>query len=197
MTLREAIASVNTRRDINADVTVDRLGYASRRRHPDVINFNIAGAGVQTINVTGGALPTIIRPVTINGYTQPGASVNTLANADNAVLLIELNGTGAGADADGLTLGAGSGGSTIRGPGRSTASAGNGIVVQSNGNMIVGNFVGVDPTGTTRMPNGPSPTAATASASRTPRTTPSAAPPRPTATSPRATRSTASTSSAP
>ena len=32
--------------------------------------------------------------------------------------------------------------------------AGNGIVVQSNGNTIAGNFVGVNPAGTLRMPNG-------------------------------------------
>src|SRR5438309_1981191 len=55
--------------------------------------------------------------------------------------------------ADGLTLGAGSGGSTIKGL-DITNFPGNGIVVQSNGNFILGNFIGVDPTGTTRMPNG-------------------------------------------
>src|SRR5439155_19928931 len=54
---------------------------------------------------------------------------------------------------DGLTLGAGSAGSTVRGL-VVNRFAGDGIVAQSNGNTIVGNFVGVDPTGTTRMPNG-------------------------------------------
>ena len=118
----------------------------------DTINFNIPGAGVKTISVTA-ALPTIVKPVTINGYTQGVASVNTLANSDNAVILMELNGTGAGAGVNGLTLGTGSGGSTIRGL-TINRFAGNGIVVQSNGNTIVGNFVGTNPAGTTRMPNG-------------------------------------------
>ena len=95
----------------------------------------------------------IVKPVTINGYSQGGASVNTLANADNAVILIELNGTAAGAGANGLTLGPGSGGSTVRGL-VINRFAGDGIVLQSNGNTVAGNFVGVDPTGTTRMPNG-------------------------------------------
>ena len=108
---------------------------------------------MQTINVTGVAEPTIIRAGDDQRLHAGGASVNTLANADNAVLLIELNGTGAGAGADGLILGAGSGGSTIRGL-VVNHFAGDGIVVQSNGNTIAGNFVGVDPTGTTRMPNG-------------------------------------------
>src|SRR5262249_34670497 len=125
----------------------------------DTINFNIPGAGVQTINVgtdasaAGIPLPTIIKPVTINGYSQTGASVNTMANSDNAVLLIQLNGPSAGTSSNGLTLGAGSGGSTIKGL-DITSFSGDGIVVQSNGNMILGSFVGVNPTGTTRMPNG-------------------------------------------
>jgi len=154
-TLREAITSINNQADINADVTVARVGgYASQPGGtPDVINFNIGGAGVLTISVTATPEPTIIRPLTINGYTQGVASVNTLANADNAVILIQLDGTGAGAGADGLTLGAGSAGSTIKGL-DITNFAGNGIVIQSNGNSILGNFIGVDPTGTTRMPNG-------------------------------------------
>ena len=95
--------------------------------------------------------------MTINGYTQGVASVNTLANADNAVILIELNGTSAGSGNHGLTLGAGSGGSTIRGLAINRFT-GNGIVVQSNGNTIFGNFIGTNPAGTTRMPNGTFPT---------------------------------------
>ena len=60
----------------------------------DIITFNIPGLGVQTISPAS-ALPAITGQVLIDGYTQPGASVNTLAVADNAVLLIELNGAGA------------------------------------------------------------------------------------------------------
>lgn len=153
-TLREAITSINNQADISNDITLNRVGnYASLAGGtPDVINFNIAGGGVHTIAATG-AEPTIIRPLTINGYSQAGASVNTLANADNAVILIQLDGTGAGAGSDGLTLGAGSGGSTIRGLDISSFAS-NGIVIQSNGNSILGNFIGVNPAGTTRAPNG-------------------------------------------
>jgi hypothetical protein len=150
VTLREAIASINAGTDLgNSDITNQNPGTFGTN---DTINFNLAGAGVHTINATS-ALPTIVKPVTINGYTQPGASVNTLANADNAVLLIQLNGASAGSGTSGVTLGPGSGGSTIRGLDIANF-AGNGIVVQSNGNTVVGNFVGVDPTGTTRLPNG-------------------------------------------
>ena len=154
-TLREAITSINNQADVNADVTLNRVGnYASLAGGtPDVINFNIPGGGVKTISVTGTSESVIIRPLTINGYTQALASANTLANADNAVILIQLDGAGAGAGADGLTLGAGSGGSTIKGL-DITNFQGNGIVIQSNGNFILGNFIGIDPTGTMRMPNG-------------------------------------------
>jgi streptogramin lyase len=154
-TLREAITSIDNQADVNGDVTLNRVGnYASLPGGtPDVINFNIPVAGVNTIAVTGSAEPTIIRPLTINGYSQTGASVNTLSNADNAVILIQLAGAGAGAGSNGLTLGVGSGGSTLKGL-DITNFPGNGIVVQSNGNSILGNFSGVDPTGATRMPNG-------------------------------------------
>ena len=147
VTLREAITSMNQHAGVNADVVA-----AGTYTINDTINFNIAGAGAQTISPTI-ALPIITTPVTITGYTQGVASVNTLANADNAVILIELNGTSAGAASNGLTLGAGSGGSTIRGL-AINRFAGNGLVIQSDGNTIVGNFIGTNPTGTSRSPNG-------------------------------------------
>lgn len=56
----------------------------------DVINFNIPdtfGTGVKTINVDAlddSGLPPITDQVTINGYSQPGASPNTLARGTNA-----------------------------------------------------------------------------------------------------------------
>jgi hypothetical protein len=58
---------------------------------PDIIQFSIPGSGLQTLFI-GSALPTITDPVTIDGYTQPGASVNTQAASDNANLLIQLDG---------------------------------------------------------------------------------------------------------
>src|SRR5829696_4093418 len=44
----------------------------------DTINFLIVGVGAQTISPAT-PLPTIVNPVTIDGYTQPGSSQNTLA----------------------------------------------------------------------------------------------------------------------
>ena len=63
----------------------------------NTIDFDILGPGVQTISPAS-PLPSITVPVVINGYTQPGAKQNSLANGDNAVLLIELSGASACGD---------------------------------------------------------------------------------------------------
>jgi hypothetical protein len=116
----------------------------------DTITFNISGSGVHTISPIS-ALPTITDPLVIDGYTQLGASVNTLATGDNAVLLIELDGTNAGASANGLVINAGS--STVRGLVINRFSN-NGVSVQTGGgNIIEGNFIGTDTSGTTDMGN--------------------------------------------
>ena len=115
-----------------------------------MIAFNIAGAGVHTINLAS-ALPTITGAVTIDGYTQTGSSVNTLSVGNDAVLTIELNGTGAGS-ANGLTLGGGSTGSTIRGLVINRFSL-SGIQLDSANNLIAGNWIGVDSTGTVDLGN--------------------------------------------
>ncbi|HLQ43453.1 MAG TPA: DUF4347 domain-containing protein, partial [Planctomycetaceae bacterium] len=117
----------------------------------DTITFNIAGAGVHTITLAS-ALPTITDKVIIDGYTQPGASANTLTTGDNAVLKIELDGNSL--NAAGLTLGAGSSGSTIQGlsiVNFDGGASGHGILVLSNNNLIAGDFIGLRADGTTAL----------------------------------------------
>src|SRR5215210_2028491 len=58
---------------------------------PDTIGFNIPGPGVKTITPAT-ALPAITEALIIDGYTQPGSSVNFQTDSNNAVLLIEING---------------------------------------------------------------------------------------------------------
>src|SRR5438874_6396631 len=64
---------------------------ANNNAGADTIAFLIPGVGVQTITPAS-PLPTITDAVTIDGYTQPTSSMNTLANGDNAVVRIDLNG---------------------------------------------------------------------------------------------------------
>jgi hypothetical protein len=93
-------------------------------------------------------LPSINVPVFINGYSQSGASWNTLANDDNAILRIELNGGGPGAsgNGDGLTLAGGN--SAVRGLVINGLGYHYGIVLLGGGNDLVqGNFIGTDVSG--------------------------------------------------
>ena len=121
----------------------------------DAIDFNIPGAGVHTITPSSG-LPFITGPLTIDGYTQPGASPNTHAMtdsdpSDNAVLLIEISGAVVG-NANGLVLDDAADGSTIRGLVIDQAFS-VGIVVRASDVHIEGCFIGIDPTGTTAQGN--------------------------------------------
>ena len=59
---------------------------------PVTIDFDIPGTGPFVIQPTT-PLPAIVHPVIIDGYSQPGSSPNTLAQGDNAVILIDLNGS--------------------------------------------------------------------------------------------------------
>src|SRR5947208_16929367 len=68
VTLREAIIAANTNA-VSGDAPAGDVGL-------DEIHFNIAGPGVQTISPTT-ALPIITEPLTIDGYTQPGAAANS------------------------------------------------------------------------------------------------------------------------
>jgi CSLREA domain-containing protein len=113
----------------------------------DFIDFNISGSGVHTI-APAVPLPDITDPVLIDGYTQPGASPNSREVGNNAVLLIEIDGSQTEASA--LRLLASN--SVIRGLviNRSPGAA---IVVTEANNIIVGNFIGTNPAGTVALGN--------------------------------------------
>ncbi len=132
-TLREAILA--------ADGTPANSDCGADNGKPYTIAFNIGGGGVQTI-VPDSSLPAITRAVTIDGWTQPGCSADPC---------IELNGASAGAGANGLTISAGS--STVKGLVVNRFS-GNGITVETlGGNVIQGNFIGTNITGTLGLGN--------------------------------------------
>ena len=126
---------------------------------PDTINFNIPGEGPHTIQPLSG-LPTITDPVVIDGYSQAGSSPNSLPDGNNAVLLIELDGSAAGPPVPTSPVGLGfrTANSTVRGlvVNRFACSgiafgAGAGNV---DGNVVEGNFIGTDVTGTLPLGNG-------------------------------------------
>ncbi len=125
----------------------EAIDAANANPGADLINFSIPGAGVHTI-APAGALPGITDAVTIDGYTQPGASANTLAMGNDAVLLIEIDGTSG--ELFGISLVAD--GNLIRGL-VINRFPGNAVNVSSGGNVIEGNFIGTDAAGTTDLGN--------------------------------------------
>src|ERR1051325_9299565 len=102
------------------------------------------------------------QPVIIDGYTQPGASPNTLAIGDNANIRVKIIGDPGGSpviylcDVNGCGSGHSSDGSTIKG----LCLAGiinthqTLISVTSNNDLVTGNFLGVDTDGTTVVSDG-------------------------------------------
>src|SRR5712692_9726509 len=136
---------------------------------PNTIAFNIpaidpncdATTHVCTITPSDALefFPHITEPVIIDGYTQPGASPNTLSVGDNAVLLIKI-------DCSHLTIdrrlfflesrvafgGAGdSSGSTIKGLVIDNMNDGLAIFIEGDNNKITGNFFGLEPDGSTQL----------------------------------------------
>jgi|RhiMetdeSRZDD1v2_1073273.scaffolds.fasta_scaffold06186_7 IPT/TIG domain-containing protein/S-layer family protein len=121
----------------------------------DTIVFSITGSGVHTI-APPSALPLITEAVTIDGYTQSGASPNSNPpdQGTNAAIRIEIDGTGAGSSSDAAVLKIASTGSAtvIRGLAINRGHAG--IRVDgADGVHIEGCFIGTDPAGATAAGN--------------------------------------------
>ncbi len=131
------------------------------------VNFNLSGEGPHAIRPQS-ALPEILQPIIIDAATQPGF---------DDMPIVELDGSDAGDGVDGLVFSGGSstvkgltirnyrgngivlktkGGSTIEGNVVSD-NAGTGILVSGAGaanNVIRGNSIGSDASGTQRLSNG-------------------------------------------
>lgn len=148
-TLRDAITSAKT--------NFATGGCGAGTAGADTINFNIPGAGVHTI-VLSSTLPSITETVTIDGYSQPGATANTIAYAYpagaaiDAQIMVEIDGNG-------LTVGSGLFlvNSAANNSSFSGLSVGNylgaaAFYLQGSA-KITGNFIGVRADGTTAFPN--------------------------------------------
>ena len=122
-----------------------------------VITFQIPGSGVHTIAPTT-SLPAVTAAITIDGTTQTGAqaNTNTMDQADNAVMLIELSGASDSGSDTGLTISAA--GATVRGltidNWRGQSNSGVGVEISGANVTIAGNFIGTDASGETRAANG-------------------------------------------
>ena len=112
---------------------------------PVTIDFDIPGTGPFVIQPTT-PLPAITHSVIINGYSQPGASANTntFGQGDNAVILIDINGSSV-SNSDGLDIEASN--SVIEGLAINQFSNDAIHLESAGGDVVEGNFLGTDPTG--------------------------------------------------
>ena len=162
-TARASILTVTNTDDVGPGSLHDAILEANALPGADEIRFNIPGSGVRKIEVNRIGLPEITDPVTIDGYTQPGASPNTLAIGNNAVILIQIDGQNDfSGPVNGIVISGGN--SVVRGfsitgiPARvyygfpedppPPPPEGDAILLKTQGgNLIEGNFIGVTPSG--------------------------------------------------
>lgn len=134
------------------------IQQSNRTRGSNQINFNIPGTGPFTI-IPQDDLDPITRPVTINGYSQPGARQNTLAIGNNAQLLVVINGNNYKAGdvsegtGNGLTFVRGSNGSIVKGLVINTWINTGILIYGVNSITIIGNFIGTNAAGTAQAAN--------------------------------------------
>ncbi len=119
-----------------------------------LIGFNIPGDGPHTVSPQSSELVPVLNNVTIDGYTQPGISVNTLNSGDgtNAVLMIEIDGSALGGTANGITM-IGTN-SVLKGLAINNFGGSGVRLLNATANKVAGNFIGTDVTGTSAEPNG-------------------------------------------
>ena len=130
--------------DGNGNCTLRAAIQEANRATKSIIKFDISGSGTLSIQPAS-ALPTITRTVFIDGFSQSGASASNYR--------IELDGTNAGANVNGLTI---SGKETwVRGL-VINRFAGNGIVLQGSSGMQVidQNRIGTNAAGSSDSGNG-------------------------------------------
>jgi len=142
---------VTKTRDTGAGSLRQAILDANAAPDVSVITFDIPGGGLHVITPSS-ILPALTSPVVIDGFSQPGASPNTNGPGlpDNAVMAVVLDGVNL-TNFRGIQLSGGL--STVRGMvimdfGR------NGIQINSDDNVVEGNYIGVDATGSVDRGNG-------------------------------------------
>ncbi len=133
-TLRQAITAAN------ATAAADTINFA--------ISLPVRG---ELLISPATPLPTIVQPLTINGYSQSGTRVNNDPNVSNAVLRIRIDGDAAGGT--GLTVCAPD--VTIRGLSITRFANGisTGLVCAAGNTQIHGNFIGLRASGDVQLGN--------------------------------------------
>ena len=143
LVLHAAPFTVNSINDSGSGSLRQAITDANAAGGLNTISFQIPGAAPFSISPLS-PLPALAAPVVLDATTQPGFAGSPI---------IELNGVSAGIGTVGLRVAGAGGGSTIRGLiiNRFTAD---GIRLDSGNNVIQGNYIGTDVTGTLPRGNG-------------------------------------------
>lgn len=120
------------------------IDYANNNPGKDTITFNILGTGPHVINVIDSSY-VVTDPVVIDGYSQPGTTLNSADESFDADIMINLDGSNQVVKGDGIRFTADS--NEVRGL-RIILFQNNGSAAlnfdQSNANRVVGNMIGLD-----------------------------------------------------
>ncbi|HSP54977.1 MAG TPA: right-handed parallel beta-helix repeat-containing protein [Dehalococcoidia bacterium] len=130
------------------------IDEANSAEGTSLIAFAIPGDGPHTISPQSADLPPLLNNVTLDGYTQPGSSQNTMGPGDgtNAVLMVQISGANLGPSANGIAM-IGTN-SVVRGL-VITGFGGSGILLAgANLGTVGGNFIGTDVTAFAPAGNG-------------------------------------------
>jgi hypothetical protein len=133
-----ATITVTNASDVNAGSLRRAIEAAELQPDHDTIKFDIPGAGAHKITLVSD-LPALTQPVTIRGYSQPGAIKATSTSPAEPAIEID-----AGSAYRGLDIG----GSGIEVRGLAIHSAeGDNVFVEGQDNVIAGNHIGTDRVG--------------------------------------------------
>lgn len=139
-----ATFTVTTAAGAGAGSLSEALVQANSSAGPHTIVFAIPGAGPHRISPLSGFV-TLNREMTIDGYTQPGSAPNTLAANSDAVIQIEIDGSGTPLNTTGLRVCAPV---TVRGVALFGFTDGIRLVSGCPGRLTLkGSFIGLDATG--------------------------------------------------
>ncbi|HEY6563003.1 MAG TPA: right-handed parallel beta-helix repeat-containing protein, partial [Pirellulaceae bacterium] len=148
-----AVFTVTTTADAGAGSLRQAILDANAMANADDIVFDIPGAGPHVIQPLS-PLPDITETVTVDGFTQPGATPNTnpIDQPINADLRIVIDGSLApGLNVNGFCVMAGEG-TILRGMNIHSFSE-NGIELHTGNNIVSGNFIGTDVMGALDLGN--------------------------------------------
>lgn len=153
-----AVDTISDEPDVNTGdgICQTRTGFCSLRAaimesnsRPggNVIRFAIPGEGPHSIKPNE-VLPTLESQLVVDGYSQPGAHPNSLQIGSDAIVMIGLSGA---VQSNGNGLNITGGNSVVRGLAITDYSIG--IVIGSDANVIEGNFIGTELSGSTSSSN--------------------------------------------